>query len=88
MVPIPINQCSISPSFLQCNQFLLSRFRCVLLALAVLLIVLATACGTGASATGNPATVVVTVGYQSKTIDTVTAGTLLRDRGIFEREPS
>ncbi|MEU6558552.1 ABC transporter substrate-binding protein [Nocardia nova] len=30
-------------------------------------------------------TVVVNVGYQSKTINTVNAGTLLRDRGDFER---
>ncbi|MBU9766585.1 ABC transporter substrate-binding protein [Mycobacterium sp. TNTM28] len=31
-------------------------------------------------------TVVVNVGYQSKTINTVNAGTLLRDRGDFENE--
>ncbi|WP_432476770.1 ABC transporter substrate-binding protein [Nocardioides sp. GXQ0305] len=29
---------------------------------------------------------VVTIGYQSKTINTVTAGTLLRERGFFEQE--
>ena len=28
----------------------------------------------------------VTIGYQSKTINTVTAGTLLRERGFFEKE--
>ena len=27
----------------------------------------------------------VTIGYQSKTINTVTAGTLLRERGYFEK---
>jgi NitT/TauT family transport system substrate-binding protein len=36
------------------------------------------------AACSNGATVVVNVGYQSKTINTVTAGTLLRDRGSFE----
>ncbi|MFG2500654.1 ABC transporter substrate-binding protein [Streptomyces sp. NPDC048441] len=39
----------------------------------------------GASADG-PGTVTVTIGYQSKTINTVTAGTLLRSLGYFERE--
>lgn len=29
-------------------------------------------------------TITVDIGYQSKTINTVTAGTLLRDRGTFE----
>lgn len=37
----------------------------------------------GAPAKGEK--VDVTIGYQSKTINTVTAGTLLRDLGIFER---
>ncbi|HZA12386.1 ABC transporter substrate-binding protein [Mycobacterium sp.] len=37
----------------------------------------------GACSSGG-ATVVVNMGYQSKTINTVTAGTLLRDRGTFE----
>ena len=41
-----------------------------------------TACGGGAS--GDASTVVVNIGYQSKTINTITAGTLLRDRGTFE----
>ncbi|TWP51156.1 ABC transporter substrate-binding protein [Lentzea tibetensis] len=42
---------------------------------------LVTACGTG-SASGDAVPVVI--GYQSKTINTVTAGTLLRDKGFFE----
>ncbi len=29
---------------------------------------------------------VVTIGYQSKTINTVTAGTLLREQGYFEEQ--
>ncbi|WP_329123549.1 ABC transporter substrate-binding protein [Streptomyces sp. NBC_01353] len=58
-----------------------------LLSLALLL-PLATACG-GAAGTDDAAdarTVTVTVGYQSKTINTVTAGTLLRSLGYFEEE--
>ncbi|MFF1410245.1 ABC transporter substrate-binding protein [Streptomyces sp. NPDC058289] len=58
------------------------------LAPALLLILpLATACG-GSSGTGGGGskTVTVTVGYQSKTINTVTAGTLLRSLGYFEQE--
>ncbi|MFJ4479210.1 ABC transporter substrate-binding protein [Streptomyces xanthochromogenes] len=49
---------------------------------------LATACGggAGADAGGGAKTVTVTVGYQSKTINTVTAGTLLRSLGYFEQE--
>ncbi|MBD3008002.1 MULTISPECIES: ABC transporter substrate-binding protein [unclassified Streptomyces] len=43
-----------------------------------------TGCGGNADADGK--TVTVTVGYQSKTINTVTAGTLLRSLGAFERE--
>ncbi|WP_406175570.1 ABC transporter substrate-binding protein [Streptomyces sp. NBC_00996] len=42
----------------------------------------AAACGTETGS--GSSTVVVTIGYQSKTINTVTAGTLLRDRGTFE----
>lgn len=38
---------------------------------------------TGCGLLGEP-TVVVNIGYQSKTINTVNAGTLLRDRGDFE----
>ncbi|OEJ43120.1 ABC transporter substrate-binding protein [Streptomyces agglomeratus] len=53
-----------------------------------LLLPLATACGGSADADGNAEakTVTVTVGYQSKTINTVTAGTLLRSLGYFEEE--
>jgi NitT/TauT family transport system substrate-binding protein len=36
------------------------------------------------SGAGDSDTVVVNMGYQSKTINTVNAGTLLRDRGTFE----
>ncbi|WP_055697602.1 MULTISPECIES: ABC transporter substrate-binding protein [Streptomyces] len=50
-----------------------------------LLLPLATACGATAGA-DEPGTVNVTVGYQSKTINTVTAGTLLRSLGYFEEE--
>lgn len=55
-------------------------------ALAFALVVpLATGCGGDANA-GDSGTVTVTVGYQSKTINTVTAGTLLRSLGYFEQE--
>ncbi|MER5934083.1 ABC transporter substrate-binding protein [Streptomyces sp. NPDC002054] len=56
--------------------------------LAALLLPLATACGgeAGADAGQEGKTVTVTVGYQSKTINTVTAGTLLRSLGYFEQE--
>ncbi|MEU8171242.1 ABC transporter substrate-binding protein [Microbispora hainanensis] len=40
--------------------------------------------GCGDAAAGGGDAVVVNVGYQSKTINTVTAGTLLRARGTFE----
>lgn len=53
------------------------RLRVVLLA-AVL-----AGCGTNAAASGD--TVKITIGYQSKTINTVTAGTLLRSLGFFEQ---
>lgn len=56
---------------------------------AVLAVALAatllTGCGGDANA-GDSRTVTVTVGYQSKTINTVTAGTLLRELGYFEQE--
>ncbi|MFF5805510.1 ABC transporter substrate-binding protein [Streptomyces sp. NPDC012746] len=55
-------------------------------ALLLLLAPLVTACGGDADAKGGPKTVTVTVGYQSKTINTVTAGTLLRSLGYFEEE--
>ncbi|MHA4773397.1 ABC transporter substrate-binding protein [Streptomyces sp. MSC1_001] len=53
-----------------------------------LLLPLATACGGGSDAgdASDGKTVTVTVGYQSKTINTVTAGTLLRSLGYFEEE--
>ncbi len=51
-----------------------------------LLLPLATACGGGAAGAQDSKTVTVTVGYQSKTINTVTAGTLLRSLGYFEEE--
>ncbi|MGX1881640.1 ABC transporter substrate-binding protein [Streptomyces sp. NPDC055287] len=51
----------------------------------VLTATLATGCGGNATA-GDSRTVTVTVGYQSKTINTVTAGTLLRSLGYFEQE--
>ncbi|MET9604764.1 ABC transporter substrate-binding protein [Streptomyces sp. NPDC006512] len=54
-------------------------------ALVLLLAPLAAACG-DASGADSPKTVTVTVGYQSKTINTVTAGTLLRSLGYFEQE--
>ncbi|MFI6897652.1 ABC transporter substrate-binding protein [Streptomyces sp. NPDC050256] len=52
---------------------------------AALLITLTAGCGGGASA-DDSGTVTVTVGYQSRTINTVTAGTLLRSLGYFEDE--
>ncbi|WNO72977.1 ABC transporter substrate-binding protein [Streptomyces sp. AM8-1-1] len=52
---------------------------------AALVVPLATGCGGDANA-GDSGTVTVTVGYQSKTINTVTAGTLLRSLGYFEQE--
>ncbi|MEU9135296.1 ABC transporter substrate-binding protein [Streptomyces sp. NPDC048404] len=51
-----------------------------------LLLLPLTACGGTAAAGGDGSTVTVTVGYQSKTINTVTAGTLLRSLGAFEKE--
>ncbi|MFC9392599.1 ABC transporter substrate-binding protein [Streptomyces sp. NPDC057027] len=55
--------------------------------LATALLPLATACGGTAGADSDDAkSVTVTVGYQSKTINTVTAGTLLRSLGYFEEE--
>jgi NitT/TauT family transport system substrate-binding protein len=59
-----------------------------LLAGPLLLTALLTACGTGRGApdsTGSGNTIAVVVGYQSKTINTVTAGTLLRSLGYFEQ---
>ncbi|MFD9098893.1 ABC transporter substrate-binding protein [Streptomyces collinus] len=55
----------------------------VALAAAALLLPLS-ACG-GSAEAGDGSTVTVTVGYQSRTINTVTAGTLLRSLGYFEK---
>ncbi|MGW3119253.1 ABC transporter substrate-binding protein [Streptomyces sp. NPDC001107] len=55
-------------------------------AAAALLLLPLTACGGNAAAGSDGSTVTVTVGYQSKTINTVTAGTLLRFLGYFEKE--
>ncbi|MFE0452410.1 ABC transporter substrate-binding protein [Streptomyces sp. NPDC058914] len=52
---------------------------------AIVLLLPLSACGGDAEA-GNGSTVTVTVGYQSKTINTVTAGTLLRSLGYFEKQ--
>ncbi|MFF5477450.1 ABC transporter substrate-binding protein [Streptomyces sp. NPDC012935] len=52
---------------------------------AALVSTLVSGCG-GNAAAGDDKHVTVTVGYQSKTINTVTAGTLLRSLGYFERE--
>ncbi|MFI6354785.1 ABC transporter substrate-binding protein [Streptomyces sp. NPDC050743] len=43
------------------------------------------ACG-GSAEAGSGSTVTVTIGYQSRTINTVTAGTLLRSLGSFEKQ--
>ncbi|MGC0327481.1 NitT/TauT family transport system substrate-binding protein [Streptomyces sp. SAI-170] len=56
----------------------------VALAASALLLPLS-ACG-GSAEAGDGSTVTVTVGYQSKTINTVTAGTLLRSLGSFEKQ--
>ncbi|MFE9704699.1 ABC transporter substrate-binding protein [Streptomyces sp. NPDC005930] len=55
-------------------------------AAATVLLLPLTACGGDASADGDGSTVTVTVGYQSRTINTVTAGTLLRSLGYFEKQ--
>ncbi|AKZ57447.1 putative aliphatic sulfonates-binding protein [Streptomyces ambofaciens ATCC 23877] len=55
-------------------------------AAAAALLLPLTACGGDASADGDGSTVTVTVGYQSRTINTVTAGTLLRSLGSFEKQ--
>ncbi|MFG3266395.1 ABC transporter substrate-binding protein [Streptomyces bobili] len=55
-------------------------------AAAFVLLLPLTACGGSASAGNDSSTVTVTVGYQSKTINTVTAGTLLRSLGYFEKQ--
>ncbi|MFI8279104.1 ABC transporter substrate-binding protein [Streptomyces sp. NPDC085929] len=62
------------------------RRRALAPAALLLLAPLAGGCGGDASGADGPGTVTVTVGYQSKTINTVTAGTLLRSLGYFEQE--
>ncbi|MBF6212691.1 ABC transporter substrate-binding protein [Nocardia puris] len=58
-----------------------TRIRAAALLLGpVLAATLLAGCGSG----GDDGAITVNVGYQSKTINTVTAGTLLRDRGTFE----
>ncbi|MGW2400678.1 ABC transporter substrate-binding protein [Kitasatospora sp. NPDC001664] len=53
--------------------------------LAAATLTAATACSSADGAAGGGSTVQVVVGYQSKTINTVTAGTLLRAQGYFEQ---
>ncbi|MGW7287791.1 ABC transporter substrate-binding protein [Streptomyces sp. NPDC054847] len=62
------------------------RSRLLSLPTVALLLLPTTACGGTADADADGKTVTVTVGYQSKTINTVTAGTLLRSLGYFEEE--
>jgi NitT/TauT family transport system substrate-binding protein len=50
------------------------------------LLLLAPLAACGSAQAGDGSTVTVTVGYQSRTINTVTAGTLLRSLGYFEKE--
>ncbi|WP_406439341.1 ABC transporter substrate-binding protein [Streptomyces sp. NBC_00631] len=59
--------------------------RTAIAASAALLLLPLSACG-GSAQAGDGNTVTITVGYQSKTINTVTAGTLLRSLGYFEQQ--
>ncbi|MFD3585609.1 ABC transporter substrate-binding protein [Streptomyces sp. NPDC058683] len=59
--------------------------RTAIAASAALLLLPLSACG-GSAVAGDSKTVTITVGYQSKTINTVTAGTLLRSLGYFEQQ--
>ncbi|MGW1877270.1 ABC transporter substrate-binding protein [Streptomyces sp. NPDC001975] len=59
--------------------------RTAIAASAALLLLPLSACG-GSAVAGDSKTVTVTVGYQSKTINTVTAGTLLRSLSYFEQQ--
>jgi NitT/TauT family transport system substrate-binding protein len=61
-----------------------TRWRPLLAALLLPLTAL-TACSSTAGGAGSGDDVTVVVGYQSKTINTVTAGTLLRSLGTFEQ---
>lgn len=55
-------------------------------AFAVLGVALLTTSACSAGAVGDSDTVAVAIGYQSKTINTVTAGTLMRDLGLLEQK--
>ncbi|MFJ9708644.1 ABC transporter substrate-binding protein [Streptomyces sp. NPDC101234] len=59
--------------------------RTAIAASAALLLLSLSACG-GSAQAGDGNTVTITVGYQSKTINTVTAGTLLCSLGYFEKQ--
>ncbi|MFG2790488.1 ABC transporter substrate-binding protein [Streptomyces sp. NPDC048419] len=59
--------------------------RTAIAASTALLLLPLSACG-GSAEAGDGGTVTITVGYQSKTINTVTAGTLLRSLGYLERD--
>jgi NitT/TauT family transport system substrate-binding protein len=58
---------------------------CRLAALAAGLVMAASGCSLDAATTSSGNVVNVVIGYQSKTINTVTAGTLLRAQGYLER---
>ena len=60
-----------------------SRWRSLFAGVALLAVTALSACSAGAGSDSN--TVPIVVGYQSKTINTVTAGTLLRSLGYFEQ---
>jgi NitT/TauT family transport system substrate-binding protein len=62
------------------------NLRDIPVATAAIGLVLAGSACTVAGADAESSAQVVTIGYQSKTINTVTAGTLLRERGYFEEE--
>lgn len=64
----------------------MKRKRTTPVALLATALVATLATGCGDESAGDATHVTVTVGYQSKTINTVTAGTLLRSLGYFERE--
>ncbi|WP_369391258.1 ABC transporter substrate-binding protein [Streptomyces sp. CG1] len=59
--------------------------RTAVTASAAVLLLSLSACG-GSAEAGSGSTITVTVGYQSRTINTVTAGTLLRSLGSFEKQ--
>ncbi|GAA4382614.1 ABC transporter substrate-binding protein [Tsukamurella soli] len=59
--------------------------RPALAALTVAVAVAAAGCSVAPDSSGPTDATTIVVGYQSKTIDTVTAGTLLRDKGFFEK---